>query len=619
MCGVAGYLSPDSERSRRALARMLDAMRHRGPDGVGQHTVQNAGPALTLGHRRLALIDLSPTGAQPMLHAETGNVIVFNGEIYDFQKLKARFVASGEVFQGTSDTEVLLVALTRLGEGILREIDGMFALAFYEARTNRLLLARDPCGIKPLVVAESTDGDLAFASEVRALAASGIASKAVDPEALSDVLAYGSTSEPRTLFKDIRMFPAGTARWIDVATRRTLSSTKLWIPPGEIPRVSAEEAAERLQAALASAVASHLVADVPVSIFLSSGMDSAVLAGLVARASHEVLALTVGFEGEQSEVDGARRTAHRLGVRHEVLQLDDAFVRRSFAEWLTALDQPSADGYNTFLVSDAVHIRGFKIAVSGLGADELWGGYATFRTLPRLASWLEPVPSPLRKGLGFLAKAGLGMRYGAFRSEKVEDLFSSAGSIDELYFAQRRILSKRRLAAAGLAPTEARWFPDVKQRGARLSLLERDFYMRNTLLRDADNMSMARGLEIRVPFLSRPILDLAASLPEEVRFPPGGRRKEMLWRAFESSIPPEEAALAKRGFQLPFASWFDGPVLSDWVRASLNSLKRRASFSDDAFNALTGQLDQPGFDHSGGRRLALSVLGDYMERHELHY
>ncbi len=600
---------------------MLAAMAHRGPDGEG--TTERATPAgsLVFGHRRLAIVDLSPSGRQPMRHAASGNELVFNGEIYGFDRLRARLEKEGEAFRGTSDTEVLLAALTLWGERTFDEIDGMYALAFFEARTQRLLLARDPCGIKPLYVAQPAPGELLFASETRAVLASGAVASHLDREALASFLAYGSVIEPRTIHAGIEALPRGSLRWYETGANMRATARRLWSPAAPRAGLTPEDAASQLRESLAAAVRTHLVADVPVSVFLSSGMDSAVLAGLVAKAGANVLGLTVGVGRErEDETVAARESAARLGIEHEVLTVDEAAARAAVPRWLAASDQPSADGLNTFLVAEAVRARGFKVALSGLGADELFGGYASFARLPRLSRQLAMVPRSLGRTLGRMAQAPLALRMGRMRAEKFEDLLASRRGVATplalaaAYFAWRRTLTAARLESLGLVAPDGEMPQGSSADPAwQISQLESTHYMGNTLLRDADVQSMAHGLEVRVPFLARSVLDLAASLPVEARMPVEGRRKELLWRAFAASIRPALAQEAKKGFSLPFATWLAGP-LRDWREASLAALGRAGVVDAGGLKALLRDLEEAKADPTGARRMQLCVLGDFLGR-----
>ncbi len=619
MCGIAGLFTNDRAAAETAVARMLAALAHRGPDDRGAHVEAVGGGVLGLGQTRLAIVDLSPAGHQPMRHGPTGNWLVFNGEIYGFQALRARLEAGGARFRGTSDTEVLLEALTQRGDDALSELDGMYALAYFDARRQRLLLARDPLGIKPLYVTASA-GRFAFASEIRALLVAGASPRTVDRAALARYLAFGAFQEPETPFTGIRAFPRGTAQWIDLeggAARRG-PARRVWQAPVPDPKLTMDEAVAGVERNLTDAVRTHLVSDVPLGIFLSSGMDSAIIGGLAARLGADVLALTVSFR-EPSALDEGRlaaATAARLGLRHRevMIGVDDSLA--ASADWLAAMDQPSFDGLNTYIVSRAAHAEGLKVALTGLGADELFGGYPAFVDVPRQLRILRRVPRGAAAALFPLLTPALRL-LDPTRAEKLADTAGARRDVAALYMERRRCLSRARLAALGLSPDGGGPAPELAGGDAAwtISQLESTLYMGNMLLKDLDGNSMAHGLELRVPFLGRAVIDAAARLPERLRMPPGGRRKELLWRAFHDLIRPELAGERKKGFSLPVADWMRGP-LSAWRVERLHYLGKTAGiFEPRGVDAVLQAFLRKPDGASANRVYALAILGDYLERH----
>ncbi|MGH7894752.1 MAG: asparagine synthase (glutamine-hydrolyzing), partial [Candidatus Binatia bacterium] len=399
MCGIAGiWGSGRTESLEAAVARMVAAQHHRGPDEARTVTVPTGPRSLVLGFDRLAILDLTPDASQPMHDPSTGSWLVFNGEIYNFRDLRAELEGGGHRFRSSGDTEVLLAALARWGTAALPRLRGMYAFAFFDARTRRLVLGRDPFGIKPLLYGW-LDGVFVFASELRAIRVAGLGSLTVDREALDAYLTYGAVPEPHTIAREVHALPPGHVLELDArgeahGPRRVFGLEDLL---GEVERpadASWRDAVDEVGSVLADAVEAHLVSDVPLGVLLSGGVDSTVVASLAARHV-EPQFLTVGFDEPRfSEVAAARATALRLGGRHHVISLTSGDVLGVLPAALEAMDQPTADGINTFVIARAAAERGIKVLVSGLGGDEVFGGYSTFRKAPLLAAragWLAPV------------------------------------------------------------------------------------------------------------------------------------------------------------------------------------------------------------------------------------
>lgn len=639
MCGIAGLIYSDPNAVRAAAARMGAAMRHRGPDDEGFALCPFGSALVGLAHRRLSILDLSPAGRQPMVHEPTGCQIVFNGEIYNYRALRCRLEREGEVFRSGADTEILLAGLARHGTAFLERLDGMFAFCFLDPRTPSLLLARDPLGIKPLYLATFDEvpangasakgalakGGFAFASEVRTLLASGLVPKSIDRRGLAGFLAYGAVQHPFTLFEGIRSLPPGT--FLEVtATAGGWSASEpqpFWRYPAVKLGATEHDAVEAVRAILDAAVGDHLMADVPVGVFLSAGIDSTILAGLAARHSPQIRAFTVGFSDNSnlSEMNLAADTAARFGLRHVPIDLTAGEAEAAVAAWLAAADQPSIDGLNTFVISQAVRKHGIKVALSGLGADELFGGYPSFRDVPRLAriarrmAWL---PSQVRRGAAVVATAGKPRAVG----RKLSDMIDGGGRLAEIYFHRRRLLSDREMENLGMAPWSLGLSADYQQTdvAARLdesdavraiSQLESKFYQGNMLLRDSDVMGMAHGLEIRVPFLDRRLLDTVHSLAGAVRLPRRAPGKHLLRSAFADILRPELTNRPKTGFTLPLAQWMLGP-LRGLCEFSLRTCTERAGLSAEAVRRVWDEFVTEPAGPQWTRALALVALGDYL-------
>jgi asparagine synthase (glutamine-hydrolysing) len=562
-----------------------------------------------------------------MIHPRTGDQIVFNGEIYNFAELRDRLRADGETFAGHSDTEVLLHGLSRHGPDYIRKLRGMFAFAFFNAREQSLLLARDPVGIKPLYIAR-TPGGLVFASEVRAVLASGVVPRDWDMRTIAGFLAYGAPQQPQTIFSAVRSFPAGCYQLIraDQFDGALPPPVRYWDWPECDKTITERQAVEEIRAVMETAVKEHLVADVPVGVFLSSGLDSTIVGSLAAKHTPHLRAFTVGFadQPDMSEAPLAAETARLVGLEHVDIQITGADAAASVVPWLESIDQPSLDGHNTYVISKAVRAAGITVALSGQGGDELFGGYPTFTDVPRLRAMLRLfawVPVPTRKALLRLASL---RRPEAIR-QKLLDIAGCRAQVLDLYLQRRRAMSNSQLATLGIESArlglDDGFLTDDALGGlhfngdriADISRLECHFFQGNMLLRDVDCNSMAHSLEIRVPILDQRMLDLACRIPGPVRLPPGGKSKHLLRTAFADVLRPALLQQKKMGFTLPIRRWMTGPLrgLCEDALASLKSNDiLRAGGIDSIWNAFLKEPESPIWT----RAFSLCVLGHYMAK-----
>ncbi len=561
MCGIAGLLNRDPSEAGRLeekLRLLQHSLQHRGPDDEGLW-LASCGQA-GLAHTRLAVLDLSPAGHQPMLSADGRFCIVFNGEIYNFLELRAELERDGVVFHTRSDTEVLLRLYERDGSAMVDRLRGMFALAIWDGHQKRAFLARDPLGIKPLYYMQR-EGMLAFASELGALQKAGLAGRELDAGALRRYFESGSVAEPHTLLKDVRCLPAGhTLTWHD----GKWETRCFWSLRFGGADIRADAAASVTRDALLDSVRHHFISDVPVGVFLSGGIDStAVLALSIAAGQRDLETFSIGVDDPGlDESSAAARTAEHFGTRHHELRLDAAAMSASFPKFLACMDQPSIDGFNTFTVAGFARAQGMKVVLSGLGGDELFGGYPSFHQVPRLARLvrlLHQVPGmsfcgglmerhlprpPWRRAAGLLRrKPSMTQAWRAFRG-----VFTSH---------EARTLAAR--YADGAFEDEAE--PDDMEFSAaderdQVSALELSLYMRNQLLKDSDVMSMAHGLELRVPLVDRVLFETVARIPANLRLQPG---KRLLVDAVPE-IPSWIAQAPKRGFLFPYEKWLS----SEW-------------------------------------------------------
>jgi len=627
---------------------MTAAMRHRGPDEGGFLTGDARAPGLALGMRRLSIIDLAG-GHQPVWNETKDVAVIFNGELYNYRDLRERLSLCGHRFATKSDTEILVHAWEEWGEDALAELRGMFAFALLDLRERYatapiLFLARDPLGIKPLYYTQTPEG-FAFASEVRSLLASGVVPRRLSQDALTAYLLFGSISEPVTLLEGVFSLPPGHRMLLHVPERRRTPRARPWwdaavSPAARDPRKPRDlaSAAKKLRPLLEDAVNAHLIADVPVGLFLSSGLDSGAIAALADKARGGIESFTLTFPGTAfDEAELARLAAKRLKTKHSEVPLSGESLVARLDEALGALDQPTMDGINTYFVSWAAKEVGLKVALSGLGGDELFAGYQTFADTPRLSrlircAWF--VPAPVRRMTAPLV-ASLAARQGSpDAGRKAAAAWAYPDTLPHAYFFARtlfppgqleRIIEPRfrpsTVNADGvtLEPTWLGWLEHTADEARKLepiagiSWLEMRTYMASTLLRDTDTVSMARSLEVRVPLLDTPLVEFVGSLPDRARHQPGVQ-KALLVQALGDLLPQEILAQRKRTFTLPWEEWLRGPLRA----------RMEASFSDLA-PSLVRQLRPGGIpsvwtDFLAGkttwsRPWSLYVLNEWCRQH----
>ncbi|MBZ5684391.1 MAG: asparagine synthase (glutamine-hydrolyzing) [Acidobacteriia bacterium] len=609
MCGIAailGVLQP--ERVRSSMIAMLHAQAHRGPDDQGSLVTCPGSYVLGLGNRRLAIQDTSLLGHQPMRNDDTGDLLVYNGEIYNAPDLRHFLESSGYGFRSHSDTEVLLRAYQHWGTKCLSHLRGMFAFALWDSRRERLIVARDHIGIKPLYYT-SGEGFFACASEVTALIQGGFAKWDVGSRALAGYLAYGSVQEPLTICEGVYSLPRGSWREIDTSGQ-ILANERYWNFPtidSSYRNGQAQSLVEEGRAILKTAVHRHLLSDVPLGVFLSAGLDSTAILGLSLQQSRSPIhAFTVTFPDHPADSEGklAELTAARLGAHFHDCPISDATALRWIEQAFQHMDQPSLDGFNTYIVARAVREQGIVVALSGLGGDEVFGGYNLFRRVPQtysVMSFIGQLPPGVRRRAADLATL---LAADVFRQKAIDIVTSDVGLIGT-YFNHRRLISNRGLTLLGLGfrglgLSEDYQVPELQHKDSYVAAdhvssvgrLDASFYMQNTLLRDSDVFGMANSLEIRVPFLDRDVMEWAFRLPGEVLLPQNAPSKYLLRKMCAELYSSSQRRHRKRGFTLPIAAWMQGP-LSEFVADSLNYLSNSgllekrgiqhlwASFKDD--------------------------------------
>ena len=574
MCGIVGiyaYRSEGPAVDREELARIQTHMHRRGPDGAGLWISEDR--RIGLAHRRLAIIDLTDAGAQPMLDPITGNQIVFNGEIYNYRELRRQLEGGGARFRTHSDTEVLLHLYRDCGVAMVERLRGMFAFAIWDDARKELILARDPLGIKPLYFAD--DGrTLRFASQVKALAAGGGISEAPSTAGLAGFYIWGHVPEPWTWLTAVRALPAGST--LTVRRDAPMSAPVCYfdlrqeILTAEAGPAPTTDALDEALEALADSVRAHLVADVPVGVFLSAGRDSSLIAALAARnLSLPMHTITLGFQEYRGtsldEVPAAEAVARALGSVQRTEFITRAHYEAEAEHIITAMDQPSIDGVNTYLVSQAASRVGLKVALSGLGGDEAFGGYPSFRQIPRLTRWARVFA--LAPWFGRGVRALTAPFLGACGRPKWAGLLEYGVSLPRAYLLRRALhmpwelprlmgpdLARQGLRELALVEDLAARVAGIRSPAAAVLALEMSCYMRNQLLRDADWAGMAHGVEVRTPLVDVQLL--RRWLPHAVRRLPFARQR--LLEGIDTQIADIVGNRPKSGFSVPVAQWTQG-------------------------------------------------------------
>lgn len=587
MCGIFGLITTRrTEGFEAALDASLRALGHRGPDDSGQFLSIDGDVICGLTHTRLSIIDLSPGGHQPMSTSDGRFTLTYNGEIYNHVELRRELEALGEQFSSTSDTEVLLKAYARWGAHCVKRLRGMFAFGVYDRERRTLVLARDRLGIKPLYYMTGSSGVI-FASEVRALIAAGAAERRLSPWAVESFLAFGSVAEPATILDRVRALPPGS-----ILEYKDNSSTirRYWELSLATDPLTFDEAVERVRPVLQDSVRLMLIADVPVGVFLSGGIDSSAIVALAAKASTApVHTFTVTFdEAKYSEASFAAAVASHFGCDHHQVHLPAEQAARDIGAAVRALDQPSADGVNTYFVSRAAREAGLRVALSGLGADELFAGYAHFGTFKRMLVAAQ-IARPLSRLAGSALRAS--DTWGSFPTRVRKGIagLATGGDPEAMYGVVRGMLTEEQRRAlvdpafveeemrAGVHLPEA-FAPDLPYEPDAVnavSALEIASYLRNTLLRDTDVMSMAHALEVRPPFLDHELVEAVLRVPGALKLQ-SGKSKPLLTAAVPTL--PSAVMRPKMGFTLPFDAWFRGP-LRPWMEdVLLGGPARRLSF-----------------------------------------
>jgi len=592
MCGIFGMIGRNARVPADVLERATKSLAHRGPDDSGTVILRDNAREdveIGLGNRRLAILDLSPQGHQPMNDPATGNWIVYNGEVYNFREVRAKLEQAGLYFRSNSDTEVILKAYGHWGEKCLHEFRGMFAFAIWDAQRHRLFVARDPMGVKPLYFYHS-DQSFIFSSEVRTLLGTGLVPRAVDYAGLVNYSTFGSLYDPNTLVEGVNALPPGCyLTWEEGQVKQE----QYWDLVGPSPGVGCDhacgaaenrrEAETEIAEMLDESVRMQLVSDVPVGVFLSGGIDSSSLVGVLSRNGVRPSTFSIVFrEEDYSETEYSRAVAHHFHTDHHEITVTQSDFFAAITPAIQAMDLPTIDGINTYFVSERTRGAGVKVVLSGLGGDEMFAGYSSFRIVPRMerfASALDHVPGAIRLPLANMFAA---LAPSSDQNRKLSALGRNGGGVVHPYFLSRMLFTPEQQGGLLLEMmTNSAAFlraekplTDCLSRAQsldpvnRVSYLESRCYMLNTLLRDSDFMSMAHGLEVRVPLidhqLARRILALPGSWKLDSETP-----KPLLVRALGGQLPEKIVHRRKRGFTLPFEHWLRDalrPVVEESLR-----------------------------------------------------
>ena len=626
MCGIAGIiLKPQArlEVLQGQLQKMAMAMAHRGPDDEGIYISPDQRVGLV--NRRLAIRDLSPAGHMPMANPAEDVWITYNGEIYNADELRTELEQLGYTFASTSDTEVILHGYEAWGSKMVARLRGMFAFAIYDRRKPDapILMARDHMGIKPIYYCETSEA-IVFASELKALFASGLVNREVNPSGLVGYLLMGSVPNPDTIYRDVWALEPGNFLEICQNREQAIQRSVYWLLPQDSSNVdSIDEAVERVRALLQEAVRIRLVSDVPLGAFLSGGLDSSSIVALMRQATNgPIRTCSMNFEEATfSEAPYARAVAQAVGAEHFERMITFEDVLHEFDPILQAMDQPSVDGVNTYFVSQTAHQAGLTVALSGLGGDELFGGYPnTFRGAPQMLQALNLVRSvPAGRQV---AQTAMTLLPNAPRWARVQDALQRPPSLASAYLTRRGLFSPSEVQqlvhpdvwkAANFDPIQhiaSRADVSGANSGnafAWVSRAELNTYTHHQLLRDTDVMSMIHSLEVRVPLLDRELVAFMLRLPTRIKTGTDGRPKPLLAQAMKGLLP----ALVldrqdKQGFTFPFSKWLKGG-LAERTQQVLAQVKANGYVNAEAVNSISARFERGEIHWS--RLWALVALG----------
>ena len=623
MCGINGvYQFGGFKFPKETISRMNDALKHRGPDAEGVYEDEY----IQLGHRRLSIIDVAERSNQPFKSSDGKYIMVFNGEIYNYKSIRSQL---GDYnFVTDSDTEVVLAAYLKWGENCLRAFNGMFAIAIWNLESKELFIARDRLGIKPLYYV-LTDEELIFSSSVRSILSSNLVSKKVREDSLIDYLRFQTVHAPYTMIEGVFQMMPGQSLLISEVDGVKFKT--FWDAVSEVKpaRESVEDTRTNIRRLLSESVEKRLVADVPFGAFLSGGIDSSILVGLMSQVhDQKVDTFSVVFkENEFSEGVYAQEVAKKFRTNHHEIELSVEEFRDLIPSALALMDHPSGDGPNTFVVSKKTREAGIKMAITGLGGDELFGGYSIFNQVSDLQTkkWLKSFPAYARKPL-----AGMyhGIK-GTVESSKIKELLKlELFDMEYIYQFYRQVLMDdqiKNLTKSSKLPLNqslkiANDLVGYESPGwklpplSRISMAEISTYMQNVLLRDADQMSMANGLELRVPFLDHELVEYVLGVPDKYKKPTSP--KKLLVDSFADVLSENVHNRPKMGFVLPYEYWMKNELKS-FCESRLKELDRLTFFRNGQVQKLWNSFLRNDKRVTWSRIWPLVVLGDWLQSNEI--
>ena len=622
MCGINGiYQFSGLKINKESIQNMNQTMIHRGPDAEGEFEDD----FVMLGHRRLSIIDVSGASNQPFYSSDRRFVIVFNGEIYNFNTLKS--LLSDYDFKTKSDTEVVLAAYIKWGKQCVKHFDGMFAFAIWDTQEQNLFIARDRMGIKPLYYVLDKE-KLIFSSSVKSILSSGLVDKKIRKASLIDYLRFQTVHAPYTIIEELYMLMPGQYMFF---TEEKQELKTYWSPTKDFR--AGENDLDKVQSnvrnLLSESVEKRMMSDVPFGAFLSGGIDSSIIVGLMAKKHNQKIdTFSVVFkENEFSEGEYAQQIAQQYQTHHHEIELSVEDFKQMIPTAMSFYDHPSGDGLNTYVESKKTTEQGIKMALSGLGGDELFGGYSIFNQIPDLQSkgWLSSFPNYARKYVGIfnhLAKNNVASSkikeilkqeyfdseyiYQFYRQTLMDDQVNKLVKIDKLPL-NRSFEIAHELVGYG---TEGWSLPPL----SRISVSEFSTYMQNVLLRDADQMSMASSLEVRVPFLDHHLVEYTLGIKDKFKRPTSP--KKLLVDSFKDIIPESIYNRPKMGFVLPYEKWMRGE-LKDYCLQSLNEIKNITYINSNGIDNLWNAFLKGNKRVTWSRIWHLVVLGNWIKENQI--
>lgn len=623
MCGICGIFGLERiDQPKEIVRRMNASMQHRGPDASGEYATAE----VALGHQRLSIIDLNAAANQPMHSTDGHATLAFNGELYNYRELRAQLTDYS--FITNSDTEVILAAYQKWGINAVQRFNGMFAFALWDAQKKELFLVRDRMGIKPLYYAQ-VGQSVVFASELRALLESGLINRQSNQNALIDYLRYQTVHAPQTLVEGVQMLMPGTFLQISDTEQKTFIYWSL-TRDAEVHGSSREESQNHIATLLDESVKKRLVADVPFGAFLSGGIDSSLIVGLMARnQATAVKTFSVTFdEDEYSEAPYARMVAERFGTDHTEIRLTPTDFLNDLPNALAAMDHPSGDGPNTFVVSKVTREAGITMALSGTGGDELFGGYDIFKRVDALQDrrWLLSFPKWSRAMAGKLLNM---YRPGISSQKTAEVLKAGYFDLEYIYWVSRLLFFDRRIARLlktdRIPPNSV--YNIVGEQVAfgkpgfqlpllsQVSIAEISTYLQNVLLRDTDQMSMAHALEVRVPFLDHELVEYVLGVSDTIKYP--HTPKKLLVDSFGDLLPKEIVNRPKMGFTFPWNDWLRAE-LREFTQDHLSDLKNRELFNSAGIDELWKDFEQQKPGVNWAHIWNLVVLENWLQQNKVN-